>query len=199
MKVFKLNLVFLSLLVFTVLGTFAVSPVNAAPKGKEVVLATTTSTQDSGLLDALLPVFRKDAGYFVKTISVGSGQAMMMGKRGEADVLLVHSPAEEKKLTAEGYFIDRKLVMHNDFIIVGPPEDPAKIKGSKTAADAFKRIAQSGTLFYSRADKSGTHSKELSIWKSAGKRDCNQFCFYGRVDRSLHRPSHETTVSGRQP
>jgi tungstate transport system substrate-binding protein len=168
MKKVKLSLVVLSVLMSTVFGTLVVSPVNAAPKDKEVVLATTTSTQDSGLLDALLPVFRKDTGYFVKTISVGSGQAMMMGKRGEADVLLVHSPAEEKKLAAEGYFIDRNLVMHNDFIIVGPPNDPAKIKGSKTAAEAFKKIAQAGALFYSRADKSGTNAKELDIWKAAG-------------------------------
>ena len=161
------SVVFLALL-FIFLWTITASTVHAAQKGKEVILATTTSTQDSGLLDVLLPVFKKDTGYFVKTISVGSGQAMMMGKKGEADVLLVHSPAEEKKLADEGYFVDRKLVMHNDFIIIGPPNDPAKIKGSATAVEAFKKIAQSGSLFYSRGDKSGTHSKELSIWKAAG-------------------------------
>ena len=168
MKKWTMSVVFLSVFMFTVFGILAVAPANAASKGKEVVLATTTSTQDSGLLDALLPVFKKDTGYFVKTISVGSGQAMTMGKRGEADVLLVHSPAEEVKLVAEGFFVDRKLVMHNDFVIVGPPSDPAKIKGSKTAVEAFKKIAQSKALFYSRADKSGTHSKELGIWKAAG-------------------------------
>jgi len=161
------SVVFLALL-FIFFWTITASTVHAAQKGKEVILATTTSTQDSGLLDVLLPVFKKDTGYFVKTISVGSGQAMMMGKKGEADVLLVHSPAEEKKLVDEGYFVDRKLVMHNDFIIIGPPNDPAKIKGSATAVEAFKKIAQSGSLFYSRGDKSGTHSKELSIWKAAG-------------------------------
>ncbi|HET6420485.1 MAG TPA: substrate-binding domain-containing protein [Geobacteraceae bacterium] len=166
----KSKIVSAVLFLFTVMlfGAFAASTADAAPKGKEVILATTTSTQDSGLLDVLLPVFKRDTGYFVKTISVGSGQAMMMGKRGEADVLLVHSPAEEKKLADEGYFIDRKLVMHNDFIIVGPAGDPAKIKGSKTAAEAFRKIAQSRALFYSRADKSGTHTKELGIWKAAG-------------------------------
>jgi len=155
-------------LTFAVLGTIAVTPANAAPIVKEVILATTTSTQDSGLLDVLLPVFKKDTGYFVKTISVGSGQAMKMGERGDADVLLAHSPAEEKKLTEQGSFIDRKLVMHNDFIILGPPSDPARIKGSKNAAEAFKKIAQAGSLFMSRADKSGTHTKEMSIWKKAG-------------------------------
>ena len=152
----------------TVLGAVALSPDDAASQEKSVILATTTSTQDSGLLDVLLPVFKKDTGYFIKTISVGSGQAMKMGERGDADVLLAHSPAEEKKLTDQGYFIDRKLVMHNDFIILGPPSDPAKIKGLKTAAEAFKKIAQSRSLFMSRADKSGTHTKEMGIWKKAG-------------------------------
>ena len=165
-KVGMFSVVFLALS-FTLFWTVTASTVHAAQKAKEVILATTTSTQDSGLLDVLLPVFKKETGYFVKTISVGSGQAMMMGRKGEADVLLVHSPAEEKKLVDEGYFVDRKLVMHNDFIIVGPPNDPAKIKGSDTAVEAFKKIAQGGCLFYSRGDKSGTHSKELSIWKAA--------------------------------
>jgi tungstate transport system substrate-binding protein len=168
LKHFRSLIRFLMFLTLPVLGMTALSPIDAASQENALILATTTSTQDSGLLDVLLPVFKKDTGIFVKTISVGSGQAMMMGKKGEADVLLVHSPAEEKKLTEEGYFIDRKLVMHNDFVIVGPPGDPAKIKGAKTAAEAFKRIAGSGSLFFSRADKSGTHSKELSIWKKAG-------------------------------
>jgi tungstate transport system substrate-binding protein len=159
---------FVMALALTVVVTLVLLPIDSFSEEKTLILATTTSTQDSGLLDVLLPVFKKDTGYFVKTISVGSGQAMMMGQKGEADVLLVHSPAEEKKLTEEGYFVDRKLVMHNDFVIVGPPGDPAKIKGSKTAAEAFKKIAQSGSLFFSRADKSGTHSKEMSIWKKAG-------------------------------
>jgi tungstate transport system substrate-binding protein len=159
---------FMMALGVTVSGAVALSPHDAASQEKSVILATTTSTQDSGLLDVLLPVFKKDTGYFIKTISVGSGQAMKMGERGDADVLLAHSPAEEKKLTDQGYFIDRKLVMHNDFIILGPPSDPAKIKGLKTAAEAFKKIAQSRSLFMSRADKSGTHTKEMGIWKKAG-------------------------------
>jgi len=135
---------------------------------KTVILATTTSTQDSGLLDVLLPIFEKNTSYFVKTIAVGSGQAMAMGQKGEADVLLVHSPDAEKKFVAEGYGINRRLVMHNDYIIVGPPEDSAKIKGIKSASEAFKKMAASNALFLSRGDNSGTHSKEKAIWKAAG-------------------------------
>jgi tungstate transport system substrate-binding protein len=135
---------------------------------KTVILSTTTSTQDSGLLDVLIPIFEKNTGYFVKTIAVGSGQAMAMGQKGEADVLLVHSPAAEKKFVAEGYGINRRIIMHNDFIIVGPPTDPAKIKGIKLASEAFKKIASAQALFLSRSDKSGTHTKEMDIWKAAG-------------------------------
>ena len=135
---------------------------------KTVILSTTTSTQDSGLLDVLIPIFEKNTGYFVKTIAVGSGQAMAMGQKGEADVLLVHSPAAEKTFVAEGYGINRRLIMHNDFILVGPPEDSAKIKGIKSALEAFKRMATSNALFLSRGDNSGTHSKEKAIWKTAG-------------------------------
>lgn len=135
---------------------------------KTVVLATTTSTQDSGLLDVLIPMFEKKTGYFVKTIAVGSGQAMAMGQKGEADVLLVHSPAAEKKFVAEGFGIKRRLIMHNDYVIVGPPDDQAKTKGLKLAFEAFKKIASAKALFLSRADKSGTHSKEMDIWKAAG-------------------------------
>jgi len=134
---------------------------------KTVILATTTSTQDSGLLDVLVPAFEKENGFQIKTISVGSGQAMKMGEKGEADVLLVHSPDAEKKFMTDGFGSTRRLVMHNDFIIVGPAADPAKIKGA-TAADALKRIAQSGTVFASRGDNSGTHAKEKGLWKAAG-------------------------------
>ena len=135
---------------------------------KNIILATTTSTQDSGLLDVLIPIFEKDTGFFVKTISVGSGQAMKMGEKGEADVLLVHSPDAEKAFIAQGFGINRQLVMHNDFIIVGPPADPAKIKGMKSTKEALKMIAQSGSLFLSRGDNSGTHAKEKRLWKAAG-------------------------------
>ncbi len=141
---------------------------SAQPAQKNIILATTTSTQDSGLLDMLLPVFEKKTGYFVKTIAVGSGQAMAMGSKGEADVLLVHSPGAEKKFMAEGNGVNRRLVMHNDFIIVGPPSDPAKIRNMKKASEAFKKIAATGSIFISRGDNSGTHAKEKDIWKAAG-------------------------------
>jgi tungstate transport system substrate-binding protein len=147
----------------------AAMPTLAAPAGqKNIILATTTSTQDSGLLDVLLPVFEKKTGYFVKTIAVGSGQAMAMGQKGEADVMLVHSPDAEMKFISAGHGINRRLVMHNDFIIVGPPSDPARIKGTKSAADAFRKIAAAGHLFISRGDNSGTHATEKKIWKAAG-------------------------------
>ena len=139
----------------------------AGPVQKNLILATTTSTQDSGLLDVLIPVFEKKTGYFVKTIAVGSGQAMAMGQKGEADVLLVHSPAAEKKFMAEGSGVNRLIVMHNDYIVVGPPADPAGIKGAKSTPEAFKKIAAAGALFLSRGDNSGTNAKEKDIWKTA--------------------------------
>jgi len=156
----------LFLAITALLGAFLVtSPAQAA--SKNLILATTTSTQDSGLLDVLIPVFEKDSGYFVKTIAVGSGQAMAMGEKGEADVLLVHSPDAEKKFMEKGAGSSRRLVMHNDFIIVGPAADPAKIRGAKASAEAFKKIAQSGSIFLSRGDNSGTHAKEKGLWKGA--------------------------------
>jgi tungstate transport system substrate-binding protein len=151
------------IILLTVLGWM---PVNA--QQKTIIMATTTSTQDSGLLDVLLPIFEKETGYFVKTIAVGSGQAMAMGQRGEADVLLVHSPAAEKKFVSEGYGIHRRLVMHNDFIIVGAPEDPGKIRGLNSGTEAFKKIASARVLFISRGDNSGTHAKEKAIWTAGG-------------------------------
>ena len=159
----------LSALITTVflLGATLSAPA-AGPARKNLILATTTSTQDSGLLDVLIPVFEKKTGYFVKTIAVGSGQAMAMGQKGEADVLLVHSPDAEKKFMAEGYGVNRLIVMHNDFIVVGPPADPAAIKGAKSTVEAFQKIAAAGSLFLSRGDNSGTHSKEKGIWKAAG-------------------------------
>ena len=155
-------------LAFTaLLGAFLVtSPAQAA--SKNLILATTTSTHDSGLLDVLIPVFERQSGYMVKAIAVGSGQAMTMGEKGEADVLLVHSPDAEKKFMEKGAGSSRRLVMHNDFIIVGPASDPAKIRGAKTSAEAFRNIAQSGSIFLSRGDNSGTHAKEKGLWKGAG-------------------------------
>ncbi len=142
------------------------SPLFAAQKN--IILATTTSTQDSGLLDVLTPIFEKQTGFFLKTIAVGSGQAMAMGAKGEADVLLVHSPAAEKKFMEEGNGVSRRLVMHNDFVIVGPAADPAGIKGMKSAKEACAKIASTGSLFMSRGDNSGTHAKEQTLWKASG-------------------------------
>ena len=139
-------------------------PVSAA---QAVILSTTTSTQDSGLLDVLVPMFEKKTGYPVKTISVGTGQALALAARGEADVCLVHAPDSEKKYVADGLLVNRRLVMHNDFIIVGPPEDPAKIKGLASAVDALRRIAEARVAFVSRGDNSGTHQLELKLWKEA--------------------------------
>ena len=135
---------------------------------KNLILATTTSTQDTGLLDELIPMFEKQTGYFVKTIAVGSGQAMAMGQKGEADVLLVHSPDAEKQFVTDGNGINRVIIMHNDFVVVGPPADPAGIKAIKSTPDAFKKLAAAEALFLSRGDKSGTDAKEKTLWKAAG-------------------------------
>ena len=137
---------------------------------KELILASTTSTDDSGLFDVLLPDFEKTTGYKVKLIAVGSGEAMTLGEKGEADVLLVHSREAEDKFMADGFGSIRKDVMHNDFVVVGPKEDPANIKG-KSAVDAFKAISDSKSIFVSRSDKSGTNTKELAIWGKAAVTD----------------------------
>ncbi|WP_021167661.1 PBP superfamily domain protein [Sporomusa ovata DSM 2662] len=138
-----------------------------APVNKDIILATTTSTQDSGLLDEIIPAFEKKTGYKVKTISVGTGQALAMGEKGEADVLLVHAPDAEKKVVDSGAAVNRRLVMHNDFILVGPQDDPAGVKSLKTTVDAFKKIAGTEKIFVSRGDDSGTHKMEKSFWKKA--------------------------------
>ena len=137
------------------------------PARPELILATTTSTQDSGLLDVLIPDFEARTGYQVKPVAVGSGAALKMGEDGNADVLLVHSPAAEEAFMAKGAGVDRRLVMHNDFVIVGPPGDPAHIKG-QAALPAMKGIAAAGALFVSRGDASGTNALELSLWKQVG-------------------------------
>jgi tungstate transport system substrate-binding protein len=138
-----------------------------APAARTLILSTTTSTQDSGLLDVLIPMFEQATGYSVKTISVGTGQALALAARGEADVTLAHAPALEKKYVEDGKMLNRRLVMYNDFVVVGPAEDPAQIRGRK-AADALARIAQAQARFVSRGDKSGTHLLEQALWKSAG-------------------------------
>ena len=139
----------------------------AIPVTKTLILATTTSTQDSGLLDYLLPMFTQETGIGFDVVAVGSGQALQLGKDGNADVLLVHSPAAEKEFMAAGDGVRREDVMYNDFVIVGPASDPAGVKSAATAKEAFTTIAESKSPFVSRGDKSGTNTKELGIWKSA--------------------------------
>lgn len=130
--------------------------------------ASTTSTQNSGLFDYILPIFEKKTGIKVDVVAVGTGAAIEIGKRGDADVLFVHAKDLELKGLEEGFFVNRHDVMYNDFVVIGPSNDSAKVKGIKTAVDAFKKISVSGSPFVSRGDKSGTHTKELSLWKSAG-------------------------------
>ena len=146
-------------------------PSTAGPAGAQsniVIVSTTTSTQDSGLLDVLVPMFERKSGLTVKTISVGTGQALALAARGEADVTLAHAPGLEKKYVSEGKMSNRRLVMYNDFVVIGPPDDPAKIRGLPKAVDALERIARSRSRFVSRGDKSGTHALELALWKQAG-------------------------------
>jgi len=164
---FKVRFSGIGVIVFCLTMVLLTGAVKAAePKIKDLILATTTSTVDSGLLDVLIPEFEKQTGYRVKTISAGTGQSLAMGEKGEADVLLCHAPEAEKKLVDSGAVVNYQLVMHNDYVIVGPPADPAGIKG-KASIEAFKAIAAKNAIFVSRGDDSGTHKKELSLWKKA--------------------------------
>jgi len=158
----------LTFVLLAVLLALAPAALAQAPTSRTVILSTTTSTQDSGLLDVLLPLFEKHSGYTVKTISVGTGQALALAARGEADVALCHAPALEKKYVAEGKLHDRRLVMYNDFLLVGPEADPARIKGDRSVVEAMKKIAAAGARFVSRGDKSGTHILEQRLWTEAG-------------------------------
>jgi tungstate transport system substrate-binding protein len=148
-------------------STPAVVAATPKPENPEIIMASTTSTGDSGLMDVLIPIFQDKTGYKIKPIYVGSGAAMTMGERNDADVLLVHAPDSEVKFMAAGYGSDRKLVMHNDFIIVGPAADPDGIKGMTSALDALKKIAGGTTVFISRGDKSGTDQLEKKLWTVA--------------------------------
>jgi len=151
---------------------FVTAPYRSLPpvtaQSREVLLATTTSTRDAGLLDSLVPVFERTSGYNVKVIAVGSGQALEMGRRGDADVVLAHAPEAERVLVDSGYFISRRLVMHNDFLIVGPAADPAHLGGMTDALAALRRLAERGAPFVSRGDQSGTHKLEQKLWRLAG-------------------------------
>jgi len=135
-------------------------PPSSPGQASEVLLATTTSTRDAGLLDSLLPVFERKTGYRVKVIAVGSGQALAMGRRGDADVVLAHAPEAERPLVDSAFLLDRRLVMHNDFLFVGPAEDPAGLRGLSDAVAAIRRLADRHGPFISRGDQSGTHVRE---------------------------------------
>lgn len=140
---------------------------SSAPSNPNIILATTTSTQDSGLLDVLIPMFEEQTGYVVQTIAVGTGQALKMGEEGNADVLLVHAPKAEEEFMNAGFGKERAPVMHNDFIIVGADSDLANIQGTISVTDALNAIYESESLFVSRGDDSGTHKKELDLWSKA--------------------------------
>lgn len=140
----------------------------ASPENTNLLLISTTSTQDSGLLDMLLPAFSEKTGYNVQLVAVGSGQALKLGEQGNADVILLHSPDAEKEFVANGFGIDRRLVMHNDFVVVGPPSDPASLRSQPTLDSVFDWIYSSASTFISRGDESGTHVKELAIWSRLG-------------------------------
>ena len=151
------------ILVLMIIGSTA-----AVSAETRIRMASTTSTQNSGLFDYLLPIFEKKTGIKIDVVAVGTGASIEIGKRGDADVVFVHAKEQELKAVEEGFFVNRHDVMYNDFVIIGPTNDPAKIKGMKSAPDAFKKISESGASFVSRGDKSGTNTKELALWKKAG-------------------------------
>mgnify|MGYP002631432999 FL=1 len=158
----------LALSLFVLLLAGCVAPPPPQADNPHLLLATTTSTRDSGLLEFLLPDFEKQYGVFVDVVAVGTGQAIKLGEDGNADVLLVHARAKEDDFMAAGHGVRREDVMYNDFVLVGPAGDPAGIGGGVDAPAAFARIAESGAPFVSRGDDSGTHSKEKAIWQAAG-------------------------------
>lgn len=141
---------------------------SATAQDKSIVVASTTSTQDSGLFSHILPLFKSKTGIDVKVIAQGTGQALDTARRGDADVVFVHAKPQEEKFVAEGFGVKRYEVMYNDFILVGPQSDPARIKGGKDIMAALKAISAAGSPFVSRGDKSGTHAAELALWKAAG-------------------------------
>jgi len=153
------------------LATVAAPLASQVPAGqRDVILATTTSLQDTGLLDSLLPIFQRETGYRVRAIAVGSGQALKLGERGDADVILAHSPAAEEAYMRDGFGTSRRVVAWNWFALAGPPDDPAGAGSAPTAPEALRRISAAGRAFISRGDSSGTHMRELALWRQAGGR-----------------------------
>jgi tungstate transport system substrate-binding protein len=148
-------------------------------------LATTTSTYDTGLLDAILPVFEKENNCHVDVVAVGTGQAIAIGQKGDADVLLVHARSQEDQFVADGYAKQRYDVMYNDFVLVGPKSDPAGVKGMATAKEAFKAIMDKKAPFVSRGDKSGTNTKELAVWSSLGITPTKDMSWYSSIGQGM--------------
>jgi tungstate transport system substrate-binding protein len=165
----------LSLTVWMLLFARSVLAQPAAPTQSEIIFATTTSVQDTGLLDVLVPMFEKETGYHVKAVAVGTGQALALAGRGEADVILAHAPDAEKKYVSEGSLINRRLMMHNTFLLAGPAADPAKVKESKKAVDVLKKIADAKSTFVSRGDDSGTHKLEKKLWEQVGVKPAGEW------------------------
>jgi len=151
-----------------ILGLSIPACVSQKPKNPDIILATTTSTQDSGLLDELIPIFEQETGYVVKIIAVGTGKALTMGREGNADVLLVHAPSSEKEFMEGGYGEERFLVMHNDFVIVGPLDDPAGVNGMSDPVAAMAKISETQASWISRGDDSGTNKMEKTYWEKVG-------------------------------
>lgn len=151
-----------------VLGTITTLAIQAHAQERFIVVSSTTSTTDSGLFNHILPLFKAKTGIDVRVVSQGTGQALDTGRRGDADVVFVHAKAQEDKFVADGFGIERKPVMYNDFVLIGPKADPAGIKGSKDIVAALKSVQSKQAPFISRGDKSGTHAAELALWKTAG-------------------------------
>lgn len=167
----SLNFLFILIMLLVLVGCSESNLASEPPSAlspDQIILATTTSTQDSGLLDYLLPIFHEQSGYIVKTIAVGTGKALKMAEDGNADVLLVHAPSAEKELMDKGYGSNRFLIMHNDFVVVGPPDNPAGIIDTRTIFESFQAIIDSKSTFVSRGDDSGTHKKEMEFWNEIG-------------------------------
>jgi tungstate transport system substrate-binding protein len=159
---------FAGVVLLAVVGAAASYAFLSSPREKSITLASTTSTENSGLLGYLLPIFKDESGIGVRVVAVGTGQAMRMAMKGDADVVLVHHRPSEEEFVKEGYGVERVAVMHNDFVIVGPASDPAGIKGMTDAAAALGRVRSSRAVFVSRGDDSGTHKRELSLWAALG-------------------------------
>lgn len=180
------------ILLVAALGLVANGPSHADPKTRTLRLATTTSTENSGLLDYLLPAFEKQFGVEVHVIAVGTGKALKHGRNGDVDLVMVHAPEAEIKFVEAGYGVNRRYFMKNDFVLVGPPDDPAGLKGAKTLKQALERLKASDAVFISRADDSGTHKKEMTLWPPvSGPPPGDRYLEIGQGMEAALRMAHE--------